>query len=656
MRASERRPWSAGGLFAAYAAVTLVPVLVLGLVLTQLLRAQEDDSGKNAGVAQARLLARAVVAPSLDGHATSMLTPGEYARLRHNLDAAVSERQVLRLRVRDLSGRIVFPRDSADEDSQVDDDALDAARGETVARLTHLNADESGSDPGPRVVEVYLPLVAQQTNQRIGVLEMYLPYAQIASAISARQRSMFITLLAGLGLLWLCLIGVTASVIRHLRREIAANAYLADHDVLTGLANRTRLRQRLTRLTSGSDEPLVLAEFNINRFRQLTDTLGPANGDSVLKTIAQRLREFAGPGGYLARLSGGDFAVLGRIAPDEVPDWLSRLRTCMREPLEIDGVPLAVDITIGYEFRADGSMDADTLLAHAAVALTAAKRGVTTTVTRYAPELELHNATALTLVAEIGAAIERDELVLHFQPKYDVPHGRLSSVEALVRWQHPARGLLFPDSFIGAVEETELIDDLTAWVLRQACRAAMSLEPSVRVAVNVSARSLAQPDFAADVIDVVRAEAVPSSRIILEVTETAVITDPRRARRTLMKLRESGFAISIDDFGAGQTSLSQLVDMPLDELKIDRTFVGDMLENARSAAVVHAVIQLGHSLGISVTAEGVESESILCSLRDLGCDVAQGYHFSRPVPLDELMQLLREPVPAGRRNLAAPLA
>lgn len=635
--------------------MTLVPVLVLGLVLTQLLSAQQNDSGKDAGIAQARMLARAVIAPALDGHSTAMLTPGEYSRLRRSLNAAVSEKQVLRLRVRDLAGQIEFPRHELD-DGQVDDEALEAARGETVARLTYLNADQSTTDLGPRVVEVYLPLVAQQTGRRIGVLEMYLPYAPIAAAIHDRQRTMFIALLAGLALLWLCLIGVTASVIRHLRREIAANAYLADHDVLTGLANRNRLRQRLTRLTSMSDEPLVLAEFNINRFRQLTDTLGPANGDSVLKTIAQRLHEFAGPRGYLARLSGGDFAVLGRIAPDEVSDWLARLRTCMREPLEIDGVPLAVDITVGYEFRADGSMDADTLLAHSAVALTAAKRSVATAVTRYAPDLEVHNATALTLVAEIGAAIECDQLVLHFQPKYDVPHGRLSSVEALVRWQHPTRGLLFPDAFIGAVEETELIDDLTAWVLRQACRAARSLDPSVRVAVNVSARSLGQPEFAEDVINVVRAEAVPASRIILEVTETAVITDPHRARRTLMRLRESGFAISIDDFGAGQTSLSQLVDMPLDELKIDRTFVGDMLENSRSAAVVHAVIQLGHSLGISVTAEGVESELILRSLHDLGCDVAQGYHFSRPVPLTDLMQLLDAPVPADARDLAAPLA
>ena len=210
-------------------------------------------------------------------------------------------------------------------------------------------------------------------------------------------------------------------------------------------------------------------------------------------------------------------------------------------------------------------------------------------------------------------------------------------MEALVRWQHPTRGLLHPAAFLDAVEQTELIEDLTTWVLHDACRAAVRFPESVRVAVNISARSLARPDFGTDLIAVVRGEGLRPDRIILEVTETAVITDPRQARRTLMQLREQGFAISIDDFGTGQTSLSQLVGMPIDELKIDRTFVHDMIENPRSTAVVRAVIELGHSLGISVTAEGVESESVVRMLADLGCDVAQGYYFSRPVPLAELL-------------------
>jgi diguanylate cyclase (GGDEF)-like protein len=653
LRGGRQRAWSVRRLFAVYAAVTLVPVVLLGMVLVDLLRDQASSRGLGEGVSQAQLVARSTIAPLLDDGALSDLSPLEYARLKRSVGSSITAGQILRLRLRDQHGVVVFTSDRTFLGVGDGDGAEQAIHGQTVARLTRLNEDSPREAVGPRVVEVYLPLHASGDGKQIGVVELYLPYAPIAAEISRGERTVFGALAIGLLLLWLCLTAVSVSVIRRLRRESAAHAYLAGHDVLTGLANRARFGELVTTTAAEACElGATVALLNLDRFRQVNDALGHANADQVLVTIADRLRDAVGDTGSVARLDGDEFGIVLRSFDGDREMALHHLRDVVQAPLEIDGLPLSVEATIGYAVT-DCAESAE-LLRRADTALTVAKREHRGLL-GYAPGQDGHNAAALSLVSQLRSAVNAGELVLHYQPKYNVSGNTFSSVEGLVRWQHPERGLLFPDAFLDAVEQTELIDDLTRWVLSEACHAAAVLDHyGVQyVAVNISARSLVHPRFADDVINLVTRSGTDPRHIVLEITETAVMTNPQRAVHTLRRLREAGFQISIDDFGAGQTSLSHLVMLPVDELKIDRTFVMHMLDDPRSAAIVRTVIELGHSLGVTVTAEGVETDTVLDAVRELHCDTAQGYLFSRPVPLAAILGLI---IGAGNRgDVAVPV-
>jgi EAL domain-containing protein (putative c-di-GMP-specific phosphodiesterase class I) len=275
---------------------------------------------------------------------------------------------------------------------------------------------------------------------------------------------------------------------------------------------------------------------------------------------------------------------------------------------------------------------------------------------RYSAEHDTYDASALLLVAELRRAVDNDELVLHYQCKGDLGDSSVHEVEALVRWQHPTRGLLYPDAFIPLAEKTELVDLLTRWVIRAAVQALPTLDPTGRlaVAVNVSARSLTRPDLADELLAILAAASVRPDRLVVEITETALMSDPVAAAHTLARLHAAGTRVSIDDFGAGQTSLGYLATLPVSELKIDKTFVMSMLDDARKDAIVRSVIELGHSLGCTVTAEGVEDAATLARLRALNCDTAQGYHLARPAPLPDVGAATARAISAlGRTRLAA---
>jgi len=340
---------------------------------------------------------------------------------------------------------------------------------------------------------------------------------------------------------------------------------------------------------------------------------------------------------------------------------LARLRKVISAPVVVDGVPLVVEASIGVALAPDDGITSKTLLRRSDLAMYIAKRhhlGVT----RYRAEHDHYDASALTLVAELSAAIDRDELVLHYQPKGDLQIESVSEVEALVRWQHPRLGLLQPDAFIALAEQTEIIDDLTRWVVRTAASQLPSLDPmgTLAVAVNVSARSIVRPDFADEVLAILAETNTDPRRLVVEITETALVVDPAGAALTLSRLNAAGIRISIDDFGAGQTSLAYLATLPVSELKIDKSFVIPMLTDRRKAAIVRSVISLGHSLGFTVTAEGVETAEILDQLRHDRCDTVQGYLLARPAPQTELLKGLTSALsalhPAGATaHLASPV-
>ena len=624
-------------LFAVYAAASLVPVLLLGVIVLRLLNAQGDAGGIAEGRAKADLIAHTSIAPLLDGSdLRAGLGSGEQLQLHRTVGLAVRDRELLRLRLRDLDGKVVFSNDTSA--GGADDEALDAARGNTVAGLTWLNSDSNDRGPrGARVVEIYQPLNSTQSGHRIGVLEIYLPYAPIAADISHGQRTVALTLSGGLILVWLCLLAVSASVTARLRRQATLSAFLASHDALTAIPNRSRFATRATSaLASATAERRVaIALFDVDRFKEVNDALGHGNGDQLLVMLAERLKCHMREGDTVARLGGDEFGVVlsSLRSAGETVEVLSRLRGILSEPLQINGVPLAIEASVGFALAPDDGTEVGCLLQRADVAMYAAKRqhlGVL----RYRVEHDHYDSAALTLVAELGAAIADGQLLLHYQPKADLRQQAITAVEAVVRWQHPTRGLLYPDAFLPAAEQTELIEQLTRWVLRTATSALPTLDPTgtLAVAVNISARSLIRAEFADGVLSVLAATATDPRRVILEITETALLADPPRAVSTLNRLHDAGLRISIDDFGAGQTSLGHLALLPISELKIDKAFVMSMPADERIAAIVRSVIELGHSLGFTVTAEGVETTQALECLTALNCDTVQGYLLARPVP------------------------
>jgi diguanylate cyclase (GGDEF)-like protein len=642
-------------LFVTYAAISLVPVLLLGVALAAGFRSEARQRGLAEGRSEAVLVAQTAVEPLLDGRPLSDgLSPDEETALRRLVARAVNRSNVLRLRLRDQSGQVVFSDDGSGFGQQPEDEALEAARGSVEARLTRLNSDSDDSGRiGPQSVEVYLPLEAGQPSRQVGVLEIYLPYAPISADVTSGLHTLYLDLAAGLAALYVAIFAISMSMTRRLRQQLRVNTYLAEHDALTDLPNRAWFH-RHARATLAAARPgsrSALAIVDLDRFKEVNDTLGHHNGDHLLAVLAKRLAGHLGSTGSVARLGGDEFGVL---LPDVVdPERaLWDLRRVVDGEIEVDNLPLSVDSSFGYVLAPDDGNDVDELLQRADVAMYEAK-AQHAGVLRYDAAQNHYDPADLALVSELRHAIDENQLLLHYQPKAALSDGRIVSVEALVRWQHPVHGLLSPDRFIPLAEQTDLIDKLTAWVLARALADIASLGPHaarITVAVNASARNLAREDFADLVVGTLARTRVPADRLVVEITETALLTNPGRAAATMRAIQQAGVKISLDDFGAGQTSLGYLATLPIHELKIDRGFVRDMQTNPAHAAIVRSIVDLGHNLGLRVVAEGVDRSDTYAHLRAIGCDVLQGFLLAGGMPLDQLdgwLLSLRQPVTSG---------
>jgi len=629
-----------------YAVISLIPVVLLGVVLAASYNSQARQRGVAEGRSEALLIAQTAVEPRLSGRTFSEgLTSAEQASLTILTKRAIGDHHLLRLRLRNLSGQVVFSNDGSGFHQPPDDDALTATHETVVAKLTYLNADTAPvGHQGPKAVEVYLPLSAGSPETRVGVLELYLPYAPIDADVSASLHGLYWDLSVGLALLYLALFVISMSVSRRLRRQLKVNTYLAEHDSLTDLPNRAAFHERAkaaVAIASQGNSSTAIAIVDLDRFKEVNDTLGHHNGDQLLAELARRLSSFIRTQDTVARLGGDEFGVILRdvVAPEEV---LWRIRMVIEAEVSVSGLPLSVDSSIGYVVAPDDGTDVDELLQLADVAMYVAKvqhAGVV----RYDPAQNHYDATKLALVSELRHAIEIDQLVLHYQPKTTLPGGRVEAVEALVRWQHPVQGLLSPDRFIPLVEQTDLIDRLTEWVMNRALvdlRDLGSGGSHLSVAVNVSARNLGRPGFPQQVATVLRDVGISPDRLIIELTETALLTDPPAAAATLAEMSRHGVRVSIDDFGSGQTSLGYLATLPIHELKIDRSFIADMLVNPSHAAIVRSIVDLGHNLALRVVGEGVETAETLTALSLVHCDLAQGYLIARPMPAEQLVAWL----------------
>lgn len=449
-----------------------------------------------------------------------------------------------------------------------------------------------------------------------------------------------------------------ASAVDH-ARGFAAATHAASHDPLTGLSNRPGLAARISEALAGrppipvdsggrrtppeGDGISALLLLDLDHFKEVNDTLGHHAGDELLRIVGRRLAESLRTDDTVARLGGDEF---GMVLPrggdrDETVQLLTRVRDELAEEVTLDGITLSVEASFGVCFYPDDADTVEGLLQHADAAMYQGKHGPTGVVV-YRPSAPRAASDALVLHRELRQALTRDELVLHYQPKIELGTGRVTSVEALVRWQHPQRGLLPPSEFLPVAERSELIEPLTRWVLRRALAdysAWTAAGHDWTVAVNVSARNLSSLEFAGSVLQMLAEAAVAPDRLHLEVTETALAFDSCLAGQVVDALSAHGIVISIDDFGIGFTGLSQLRTLDVAEIKIDRTFIAGLLDNQQDRAIVLSVIDLGHRLGCSITAEGVEVREVADWPRHAGCDHGQGYLWLRPAPWAEVARV-----------------
>ena len=430
------------------------------------------------------------------------------------------------------------------------------------------------------------------------------------------------------------------------RAQTEALEHQALHDALTGLPNRTLFVDRLRQAVIGAerrDQRLGVLFMDLNGFKDINDTLGHDVGDAFLVAMAQRLTRVLRDVDTIARLGGDEFAILPDGAGDlDALAHVARLVSAeLEEPFEVDGTMLDASASVGIAMYPDHGRDAAVLMRHADLAMYAAKqRGGGFAV--YAQRNEDESAARLTLYGELRGAIAAGKLTLHYQPKIDMRTGSVAGVEALVRWQHPERGLIGPDLFIPMAEQSELITPLTEWVLQAAITdlgrwRAQGIELSM--SVNLSARNLHDGDIVPTVRRLLKEHGVPAASLTLELTESTIMTGT--GSRTLHELKTLGTKIAIDDFGTGYSSLAYLKRLPVSEIKIDRSFVTNLSTDNDDAAIVRPTISLGHNLGLEVVAEGVEDGTSYKMLAEYGCDYAQGYFISPPLPADELVEWLR---------------
>ncbi|WP_052090993.1 putative bifunctional diguanylate cyclase/phosphodiesterase [Modestobacter caceresii] len=420
-------------------------------------------------------------------------------------------------------------------------------------------------------------------------------------------------------------------------------AFQATHDALTGLPNRAALLARGAELLTGPARLAVLL-MDLDRFKEVNDTLGHSYGDRLLAQVGPRLRPLVRDVDLVARLGGDEFAVLlPGVTAAEACAAAARLQAALGTPFLVDGLALDVDVSIGVAVAGAESLDIGALLRQADIAMYTAKERQSG-VQLYDPSADDHDRSRLLLLSELRLGLAESQLVVHYQPQLSLGSGRVTGVEALVRWQHPVRGLLGPAEFLPAVERTALIEPLTDAVLdavlaqlREWCAEGIA----VPVSVNLSARSLIRADLPDRVLSRLRTHGVPAAMLRLEVTESALLTEPERAREVLGRLHAAGVAISIDDFGTGFSAMSHLKHLPVSEIKVDRSYVAEMTSSTEDAAVVRSVIDLGHELGMTVVAEGVEDTLTAEALVSLRCDVVQGHLFSVPRTAGDVTDWLR---------------
>ena len=633
------REWKLG-LLGRFAIVSLVPIVLLGLVLAHFMGAQIRQRAVTDAARSAELVSRLGIQPLLT---PTDLSEGLTRSRLDALDAAVRPGllggDVTRIKIWNADSQIVY----ADDGSLIGrtfptshelEEALDGKREVEISDLGE--AEDATERAYGQALEVYVPITFRADTKPSGAFEIYLPYAPIAAGIAQDTRKLYVLLVGGL----LVLYGALFHIVRRARKH----EHQALHDDLTDLPNRLLFRDRAEqavrnarREASGAAVLIV----DLDRFKQINDTLGHQRGDLLLQEIARRLRAVLRDTDTIARLGGDEFGIVLRDVREASAaiQVAEKARQAIGLPTLLEGLALEIESSVGVALYPEHGDDVDALIQSADVAMYAAKRRRSGQAL-YTPEDGFSSPAQLTLLGELRRALDNGELLVYYQPKASLATGVVDSVEALVRWQHPDRGLLLPSEFIPFAEQTAMMRPLTRYVLSAALRRCRSWSDrgwQLGVAVNVSPRDLLDPRFPSEVADLLRAERVSARCLALEVTETGVLSDPGRTQRALAKLKALGVKIAIDDFGSVASSLTQLGNLPADQLKVDRSLIATMEEgNENGTAIVSSIVDLGRRLGLEVVAEGVETQAGWRKLEALGCDAVQGYYLSHPLPAEEL--------------------
>jgi diguanylate cyclase (GGDEF)-like protein len=530
-------------------------------------------------------------------------------------------------------------------------EAVEAFSGQLVR---HADKIEIGGEK-KKVLKAYVP-VTLAGGKRAGALELDQDYA----ALSASTTKTFLPIAGALEgvliILYISLFPALRRVTRRLDDHVAEVEHHALHDGLTALPNRTLFHDRVEHALraakrDGSGVAVMLTD--LDRFKEVNDTLGHQAGDVLLREFAARICGIVRSADTVARLGGDEFALL-TPGPRDAASALflaDRIREEMERPFQLGTMSVQVEASIGIALFPDHGDDVETLVRHADVAMYVSKRTHAPTI--YAAKHDDHSPERLAVVGELRRALDNDELVVYYQPQVELASGGTPRAEALVRWQHPERGLLHPDEFIPIARHTGLIRPLTRLVLDAAlgqCRAWRDQGLEIGVAVNLSGRDLLDLSLVDEVDSALRRWNLEPSTLELEIPESTLLSDPTRVRRVLTRLSEQGVRLAIDDFGSGHSSLSYVKRLPIDVIKVDKSFVSNMAVDDGDAAIVRSTIELAHDLGLVVVAEGVESEEVAKRLGDFGCDLVQGFLLSEPAPADEVTAWLARKRP-GKKHL-----
>ena len=641
------RRWS---LTATFAVVSLLAMSAVGALLIVAIANQ----ARSYAIAEAVRTAEAYVTAGVqDVASTASLTgrselsfaeQGEIRRL--TADPSDGLRAV---RLWTVDSQVVFATD-AQEGLFPDGLRLDSA---LIGKPAPKVVGELGADgrEKSRSLSVYVPLYRAGGGEPVGAAEIVLDYSDTEAAVADAVRLVAVLVAGGLVLLWILLFRTVSNASRRLRSHATENARLALLDPLTGLPNRRLLAERIDRAAiaaARSGQPMGLLLLDVDGFKEINDTLGHDYGDRLLIEVGRRVRGIARETDTVSRLGGDEFAVLMPVLRnvEDAAALARRVLEVFGVAFDLDGITLHVDASIGVALLPDHAEDQLTLMRHADVAMYAAKRAKLGYVV-YSVEGDHHSPQRLTLMGDLRVALSsEDQLALHYQPKVDLFTGRVAGLEALMRWSHPVTGDISPVDFIPLAEQTGMVSDLTQWVLEQAVRQLHDWEREragvpMHLAVNLSARNLHEADLPERVRQLLHDARVSPGCLELEITESAIPGDAGRAQDAMRALSEHGVHLAVDDFGIGNTSISQLRSYPLRTVKIDRSFIQPLMSDADSIVLVRAIIDLAHEFDLLTVAEGVEDAETAAVLRELGCDLAQGFLWSPAVAAGDLLEVVR---------------